>query len=33
MLVERIAAIALAATVMLPVSAFAQAEAADWHVM
>ena len=33
MLVERIAAVALAATMILPVSALAQAEAADWHVM
>ena len=33
MLVERIAAVAMAASMTLPVSAFAQAEAADWHVM
>jgi len=33
MFLERIAAVALAATVSLPLSAFAQSEPADWHVM
>lgn len=33
MILERIAAVALAATVTCPLSAFAQTEPADWHVM